>query len=236
MPTTETITITTRDGGSMPAHVSRPDGGSGPGILVLQEIFGVNTYIRDVCDRLAREGYTAVAPQLFWRIEPGFEANGGDQAALQAGMAIAGKFDAANGVADLGAAIDAVRALPGSGGRCGIIGFCFGGTFSYLAAVHHQPDAVVSYYGSGVAANIGEVAKVSCPIVFHFGDNDPFLPNADVDKIREATQGMGNVQVVVQAGGGHAFDNSFSPMFSQPAQASAAWSVTSPFLAKHLKG
>jgi len=191
MPTTETITITTRDGGSMPAHVARPDGGSGPGILVLQEIFGVNTYIRDVCDRLAREGYTAVAPELFWRIEPGFEANGGDQAALQAGMAVAGKFDGAHGVADL---------------------------------------------GSGVAGNIGEVAKVTCPIVFHFGDNDPFLPNADVDKIREATAGMGNVQVVVQAGGGHAFDNSFSPMFSQPDQAAAAWGITSPFLAANLKG
>jgi carboxymethylenebutenolidase len=114
------------------------------------------------------------------------------------------------------------------------MGFCFGGFQTFMMARHHRPDAAVSYYGSGIATQLDGVAEaLTCPILFHFGDNDPFLPNRDVDAIREATAAMGNVTVRQHWMGGHAFDNVLSP-FYQPHQAQLAWGETTAFLTRHL--
>jgi carboxymethylenebutenolidase len=220
---TEQVTATD---GSFAAHVALPERGEGPGILLLQEVFGVNRYIRSVAERLAGLGYVALAPDLFWRIERGVAIDDHSDAALRRAMGYAAKFDPERGVADLGAALAAVRALPECTGPVGVLGFCFGGTMAYLTAVHHDPAAVVSYYGSGVAGAIGEVGRVCCPLQLHFGDEDPYLPMADVDRIVAATDAMDSVEIVVQHGAGHAFDNSFSPTFSNPMAARAAWEET----------
>lgn len=233
MTTTETLSIAAADGGTFSAHVVRPDGGSGPAVLVLQEIFGVNVYIRDVCQRLAALGYVAVAPDMFWRIRPGVDLSTFDQADLETGMGLAGQFDPALGIADLGAALDAARGLS-STGKVGVVGFCFGGTFAFLAAANLQPDAAVSYYGSGVASAIDQLAKVTCPLQFHFGGSDPYIPNADVDTITAAVAGHPGAELHVQSAGGHAFDNSYSGMFSHPGSAAAAWELTTAFLGRHL--
>lgn len=230
MASTRTITITTPDGGAMSAHLAVPDSGSGPGLLVLQEIFGVNVYIRDVCDRLAAEGYVALAPDMFWRLQPGVALENFDEADLQTGIGFAMRFDGEAGIGDLAVALAALRELPECDGRAGVIGFCFGGTFAYLAAVHLDPDVAVSYYGSGVADTIGEAGKVTCPLLFHFGDNDPFIPNDGVDRVRAAVAPLKHVAVKVHAGGGHAFDNKYSATFSQPEHAAAAWAQTIEFL------
>ena len=235
MPTSHDITYPAPDG-EVPAVLVTPDAGTGPGIVLVQEIFGVNQYVRDVADRLAGEGYVVLAPHMYWRIEDDFvvEATGPDD--LPTAMAVAGQHQPEHGIADLGAAIDHLTGRAEVDGPVGIIGFCFGGTMAYLAAAHHDPAGAVSYYGSGVGSNLDLVHRITCPIQFHFGDHDDFLPNADVDALRTATAAMDNVEVLVQPGAGHAFDNHRNPMFANPEAAAAAWAHTSAFLAATLKG
>ncbi|MDH4146902.1 MAG: dienelactone hydrolase family protein [Acidimicrobiia bacterium] len=235
MAATRTDSITAADGTTFDAHVALPDGKAGPGVLVIQEVFGVNNYIRHVCSRLADLGYVALAPDVYHRQQPGFAVDRTGPEAVGAGVKMAMGHDGAQGLADLGQALAHLRGLPEVGGRkVGVTGFCFGGLQTFLVAKHHEPDAAVSYYGSNIHTQLDGVAdQVTCPLLFHFGDNDPFLPNADVDAIREATASMDHVTVRQHWMGGHAFDNCFSP-FYQPYQATAAWGETAAFFARHL--
>jgi carboxymethylenebutenolidase len=235
MPTaTRTETITVADG-SFDAHLALPSSGRGPGLVVLQEIFGVNTYIKSVCDRVAEMGYVAIAPDMFWRSEPGFtvEPEDGD-AGMEAAFAKMGGFDFASAPGDLGATFDHLMALGETTTGPGVMGFCFGGTLTYLAAAALDPICAVSYYGSGVAGMLDMAGDVTCPITFHFGDADPYLPNDDVQKVVDRFAAAPEAQVVIQHEAGHAFDNSFNPAFSNPQAANAAWHVTSSFLKTHL--
>jgi carboxymethylenebutenolidase len=235
MPTTRTETCTAADGTSFEAHVTLPASGRGPGVLVIQEIFGVNLYIREVCSRLAHLGYVALAPDVYHRQGAGFAVDRTGPEAVGAGYERMQAHDPQQAVADLGAALAHLRSLPETAGqRCGVVGFCYGGLMTYLVAKTFDPDAAVSYYGSNIANLLDGVAEqLTCPILFHFGDNDPFLPNADVDRIRGATKEMANVTVSQHWMGGHAFDNRFAP-FYQPMQATEAWGETAAFLARHL--
>lgn len=233
MPTSSEIVIPTADG-DIPAVLCVPDSGHGPGVVLIQEIFGVNTYIREVAERLAGEGYVALAPQMYWRIQTDFvvEATGPDD--LPVAFEVAGKHDPADGVSDAGAALAHLAERSEVDGPVGVMGFCFGGSMTYLAAAAHEPTCAVSYYGSMIGANLDKASSISCPILFHFGGDDPFLPMGDVEGLRTATEGMANVEINVEDGAGHAFDNNRNPMFSNPEAAAAAWARTSAFLAEHL--
>ena len=235
MPTSSDI-IVPSPAGDIPALLCVPESGHGPGVVLVQEIFGVNGYIRDVAERLAAEGYVTLAPHMYWRIEPDFavEATGPDD--LPTAFAVAGRHDPDDGVADVGAALTHLAGRPEVDGPVGVMGFCFGGSMAYLAAAAHDPACAVSYYGSMVGANLDKAAAITCPIQFHFGSDDAFLPNDDVEGLRAATEGMENVQIHVAEGAGHAFDNHRNPMFSNPDAAAAAWAKTSAFLAANLKG
>jgi carboxymethylenebutenolidase len=230
---TEMISAT--DGsGSFAGTVTVPPAGQGPGLLLLQEIFGVNEYLRAVGQRLAALGYVTLAPDLFWRQEPGVDLPH-DESAMGKGMQLAQGFDADKGAADLGASLAALRSLPEVGGRgAGVLGFCFGGTMAFLAAAVHDPDVAVSYYGSGVPSMLGMADQITCPILFHFGEADPFLPLEGAKAVEAAFGGREGCEVHIHAGAGHAFDNSFAPTFHQPEPATAAWDQTSAFLARHL--
>lgn len=234
MPTSTDILVPSADG-EIPALLCVPDSGHGPGVVLVQEIFGVNDYIRDVAERLAGEGYVALAPHMYWRIEADFavDATGPDD--LPTAFAVAGRHDPDDGVADVGAALAHLAERPEVDGPVGVMGFCFGGSMAYLAAAAHDPACAVSYYGSMVGANLDKAATITCPIQFHFGSDDAFLPNDDVEGLRAATEGMENVEIHVAEGAGHAFDNHRNPMFSNPDAAAAAWAKTSAFLAAHLK-
>lgn len=235
MAATRTETITAADGATFDGFLALPESGSGPGVLVIQEIFGVNTYIQQVCKRLAALGYVAMAPDCFHRQGAGFAVDRTGPEAVGEGIGKATKHDAELGVSDLGAALTHLRGLSEvGGGKVGVTGFCFGGLMTYLVAKNFNPDAAVSYYGSNIANLLdGVTEQLTCPILFHFGDNDPFLPNSDVDKIREATAAMDNVTVRQYWMAGHAFDNAFAP-FYQPYQANEAWGHTAAFFARHL--
>lgn len=236
MVTTRTESISAPDGGRFDAHLALPESGHGPGILVIQEIFGVNAYIRDVARRLADLGYVALAPDVFWRQEPGIEFDSADQANLEPAIAVAGKWDPESGLADLSAAFEHLSGLEQVTGPAGVIGFCFGGTQAFRLAQAASPACAVSYYGSGVPDHLDELHEIACPTLLHFGDNDPFIPNENVDAVKAAVADNHHVQLEVHAGGGHAFDNSFAPHFSQPEIAQKAWTETASFLYMHLGG
>ena len=235
MTAARTESVSTPDG-DLSAHVVVPASGSGPGVLVLQEIFGVNTYIRSVCDRLGALGYVALAPDVLWRQQPGFvvEPDEGDEG-MAAAMDVDRRYDWDHVRTDLGAALDHLAALPETAGPVGVMGFCFGGTLTFHVAADLGPACAVSYYGSGVAAALDEkAATVECPILFHFGDADPFLPNEDVARVQDAFANRHDALVVVHHGAGHAFDNHTSAVFRDPTAAAAAWRVSEHFLAQHL--
>src|SRR4051794_15749454 len=153
--------------GSFAGTVTVPPSGNGPGLLLLQEIFGVNEYLRAVGQRLAALGYVTLAPDLFWRQEAGVDLPH-DESAMGKGMQLAQGFDAAKGAEDLGASLAALRALPEVTGGAGVLGFCFGGTMSYLAAPVLDPHVAVSYYGSGVPPMAAIAGPVTWPIPFPF--------------------------------------------------------------------
>jgi carboxymethylenebutenolidase len=219
--------------GQFDLHVWVPAAGHGPGVLLFQEIFGVGPYIRSVAERLARLGYVVAAPDVFWRLQRNWEA-GHDEAGLQASIGLVSTFDFPQGVADCVAALERLRAMPEVDGGVGVMGFCLGGTLAWFVAAAGDPDVAISYYGSGVAGGLEQATQVSCPVIFHFGDNDPYLPNDQVDAIRGGVGDRSDVEIHVQAGAGHAFDNHEAAMFWNEAAATAAWERTVEFLRRHL--
>lgn len=226
---TESVTVAD---GTFDLHVWTPEGGSGPGMLLIQEIFGVGAYIRAVADRLADAGYVVGAPDVFWRFAPGWAADH-DQAGLEASLAQVGNLDPQQAIADCAAALAHLQTDPATGGRVGVIGFCLGGTLAWGVAAVAQPACCVSYYGSGVPSMLGLIDQVSCPTLFHFGDADAYIPNEGVDALAAAIAGREGFVINVERAG-HAFDNHESAMFYDEAAANAAWAKTMAFLATHL--
>jgi carboxymethylenebutenolidase len=220
------------EGGEMTMHVWTPGSGSGPAILLLQEIFGVGPYIRAVAERLAEAGYVVGAPDVFWRFAPGWESTH-DQDGLTASMAQVGKLDAPTAIADCTAALEALGAASGAASAPAVMGFCLGGTLAWGVAMAGQPSACVSYYGSGVASMLDGIDAVSCPTLFHFGNDDAFIPNEGVEAINAAIDGRPGFVLNVE-NAGHAFDNHESEMFWNESAAQAAWAKTMAFLAEHL--
>jgi len=229
--TTSTISVP-RDGGAMDLFLWTPDSPPNSAILVVQEIFGVGPYIRAVAERLAALGYLVGAPDVFWRFAPGWEG-GHDQAGLTASMEQAGKMDFPMAVADCLAGMDVLAAAPGITAAPGVMGFCMGGTLAWGVAVQGEPSVCISYYGSGVPSMIGQIGSVTCPTLFHFGNEDAFLPNEGVDAIAAAIAGRPQFVINVEAAG-HAFDNHESEMFYNEAAAHASWTKTVAFLTTNL--
>jgi carboxymethylenebutenolidase len=210
------IEVKAKDGGSFKAYLATPEKGSGPGIVLLQEIFGVNAYIRSVADHYAEEGYVVLAPDLFWRIEPGIELGFTEEDRKQA-FAYREKFDVDRSVEDIGATIAALRARPEMKGKVGAIGFCLGGLLAYLSAARLGVDCAVSYYGVGIEQVLGEAAKIKCPMVLHMGEKDRWTPPAVVSAIKAAFEGRPDIEIYVYPGVDHAFSRKGGSNFDKPA-------------------
>jgi carboxymethylenebutenolidase len=188
----ETTRLTAADGHAFDGWLARPRGKPRGGLVVLQEIFGVNGHIRDVTDSFAAEGYLTIAPALFDRVNPGIDI-AYDQ--LQAGRDVMMSLDRANTVRDISAAVAAVR----EAGRVGAIGYCWGGALADLAACQCGVDAAVSYYGRHTATWLD--LEPGCPVLYHFGKLDPFIPPETVAAIR-AGRPKGIFHVYEDAGHG----------------------------------
>ena len=210
------ITVKAKDGGSFKAYLATPAKGSGPGIVLLQEIFGVNAYIRGVADHYAEEGYVVLAPDLFWRIEPGVELGFGEEDRKRA-FEYREKFDIDKSVEDIGATIAALKALPECKGKIGAIGFCLGGLLAYLSAARLGVDCAVSYYGVGIEKALGEASKIKCPMVLNIAEKDKWTPPAVVDAIKKAFEGRPEVEIYVYPGVDHAFARKGVANFDKPA-------------------
>ena len=203
------IDIKAQDGGTFKAYLSLPhqarSGGKGPGILLIQEIFGVNSHIRGVADQYASDGYTVLAPDVFWRAQPMIELGYGPED-REKGIGIMQKMDFAAAVGDLAATAATLRALPECGGKVASIGYCMGGMLSYLCAAHAGVDAAVCYYPGGVHNKLEEAGKIRCPVLFHFGGNDAHIPAAAVDAVKQAFAGREGVRIDVYPGAEHGFN------------------------------
>ena len=219
--------------GSFDLTVWLPAAGTGPGLLLIQEIYGVSDYIREVADDLAGLGYVVAAPDLFWRLEPGYQA-AHDEAGLTRSLDMVSRFDAAQGVADSAAALEHLATLPEVEDGTGVIGFCLGGTIAYFLAAQAEPDVVISFYGSGVPDNTEALDRIGSPLQFHFGGSDPYIPRDQVARVEEAAAGRDNVEIHVEEDAGHAFHNRKAPMFHVPEPAARAWRRTEEFLQRHL--
>ena len=228
-----TTTIPTHDGRSMPAYIARPTTGRGPGLVFLHEIFGITNYIKQRARDLADLGYITVVPELFWRIGPNIVLPEDTQEGLQQGMGTLQKLDEPQAVEDAAAALEYLRGLPETDGRAGVFGFCMGGRLAYMVAAEADPDLLVSYYGSGIGAQLEDASRVSSPAIFHFGSADPFLPVSEAERIRQAFANHAATEVHMHADAGHAFDNP-SPMFHHAAASREAWPQTADFLRRHL--
>lgn len=218
--------------GSMTMPLWVPDSGRGPAIVLIQEIFGVGPFIRAVGERLAAAGYVVGAPDVFWRFAPGF-VGAHDQAGMEASMKQAGNLDPATAIADCVAAVEHLAGLDEVTGRPGVMGYCLGGTLAFGVAAADSPSVCVSYYGSGVPGMLDRLGDVSCPTLFHFGGEDPFIPIAGVEALAEAIKGTAGIALNIEAAG-HAFDNHESEMFYNEGAAKAAWAKTMAFFGEHL--
>lgn len=222
----QTITLTTDDGHRLSAHEAKPAGAARGGLVVVQEIFGVNAHIRKVTDGYAAAGYRAIAPAIFDRAEPGVDL-GYDAADRDKGLALRQKIGLDQTLLDIAAAAAALKGA----GKTGVVGYCLGGSLAWLAATRLDGlAAAVGYYGGMIAAHLGETPR--CPVMLHFGENDAGIPMSDVDKIK-ATVDQARVQVFVYPGAGHAFNRDGSANWHE-ASAKLALRRTLEFLAEHL--
>jgi len=177
----EFVTLTALDGHKLGAYVARPGGDPIAGLVVVQEIFGVNAHIRSVTDGYAKDGFLAIAPALFDRIQPNVELKY-EGAEAQTGRELAQKLVTDLALSDIGAAIE--FACSSTGKKIGVIGYCYGGTLAWLAATRLHPAAAVGYYGGQIAKHLDEEPAV--PVMLHFGKQDNHIPAADVEKIQAA--------------------------------------------------
>jgi carboxymethylenebutenolidase len=194
--------IRSLDGGEFSAYLALPAGGRGPGVVVLQEIFAVNQYLRDVCDWYAARGFVAICPDLFWRIEPDLDLAEKDH---EKARALLGKLDHAKAVDDAAAALDFLRAHPACTGRAGAVGFCFGGRLAYMLAVRYRPDVAIGYYGVGIERALDDAKNLACPLMLHIAGLDKYSPPPVVEQIRAALSPDPRVTIHVYPDADHAF-------------------------------
>ena len=207
----------------MPVHEWGSAASDAPGILLLQEIFGVSDYIKQRAADLAAFGYYVIAPEIYWRLDD-TELDESAPELLPRAMGIMQRVDWPQAVTDSVACLEYLR---GRGHGIGIVGFCFGGGLAFNVAAVSSPDVLVSYYGSALPRLLELAPKVTATSLHHFGDADAYL---DVDAVIPA---LGDAEIHRYAGAGHAFDNPL-PVFHHADASGLAWHRTQDFLARHL--
>ena len=200
----QSVTITGKDG-SFSGYLASPGSDKGPGIVVVQEIFGVTKGLRDICDGLASRGFFALAPDLFWRLKPGVELSDKIEAERQQALAYMGQFNRDTGLTDIQSALDHLRKLPGATGKAGVLGYCLGGQLAYLAAARTDSQASVGYYGIRIEDQLDHAKNLKQPLMLHIAEGDAFVPPPAQTKIEQALGSNPLVTLYKYALMGHAF-------------------------------
>ena len=198
------IQVNAGDGGAFKAYVSLPAGGRGPGLVLLQEIFGVNATMREQADAWAEEGYVVIVPDLFWRIQPGIELDYSPEGWKRAFECFQA-FDVDKGIEDVQATIDTLRRDPALDGKVGAVGYCLGGKLAYLTGTRTDVDCSVCYYGVGIDEKLDELADLEGPMLMHFAELDKFVPREAAAKVEAAARDHELVAVYDYPGVDHAF-------------------------------
>jgi carboxymethylenebutenolidase len=230
--TAKQIAISTPDG-SFAGYLAQPTSGRGPGIVVIQEIFGVNQVMRDIADGLASHGYFALVPDLFWRLEPGVQLTDKTDAEWQRAFDLMNRFDPDKGVADIQAAIDTLRGREGCTGKVGAVGYCLGGLLAYLTAARTTVDASVGYYGVNIHEKLGEAKTIKKPLMLHIAGKDQFVPPEAQKKILDGLSGNQLVTIHTYPEMDHAFARIGGAHYDK-ACADLANGRTSTFFRQHL--
>ena len=212
----EEIRLTASDGGTFAAYLALPARLPAPALVVLPEIFNSNPHIRSVADGYAADGFIALAPDVFWRQEAGCYLPYTDVGRTKA-RALQAQLDTDSFARDLGDIVAALRARPDCTGKVGVMGFCLGGRFAWLASTRLPVEAAVSYYGVSIDRHLDEAGRRRCPLLMHFASDDPHVPEATVAAIRARQEGEAGVDIHVYPGTEHGFNRKGYPMFNEGA-------------------
>jgi carboxymethylenebutenolidase len=226
------VTIKGHDG-AFAAYVAKPKTSPAPAVVVLQELFGVNADIRKTCDELAEQGFLAVAPDLFWRQEPGVDLSVTSEADWQHGLRLYQAYDRDAGVRDIKATLDAVAKLPECSGKIAVQGYCLGALMTFLTAVRSHVDAAVAYHGGDTEKYLGEADNLSAPLLMHLAEEDEFISKSAQAEIKAALAGKPNATVYSYPGQHHAFAR-HNGLHYNAAAAALANGRTSEFLHQQL--
>ncbi len=227
-----TITIETGEG-PMNAYLATPPGGSGPALVVIQEIFGVNQVMRDLTDGFAAQGFVAICPDLFWRIEPGIDITDKSEAEWKRAFELFNAFNVEKGINDIAATIATIRHGHGSTGKVGAVGYCLGGKLAYLTATHTDIDASVGYYGVGLDQLTSEAGSIRKPLMLHIAGQDKFAPPPVQEKVHAALDGNELVTLHDYPDDDHAFARVGGEHYDK-ASADQANARTLAFFKQHL--
>jgi carboxymethylenebutenolidase len=219
--------------GQFGGYLASPSTGSGAGIVVIQEIFGVNKVMRDVADSFAARGYFALAPDLFWRLEPGVQLTDKSDAEWKRAFALMQKFDPDKGVSDIQATIRHLRGLDGASGKVGAVGYCLGGLLAYLTAARTDADASVGYYGVNIDSKLDEANNIAKPLMLHVAEKDQYVKPEAQKKIVDALKTNPHVTIHLYPGMDHAFAREGGAHYDK-ACADLANGRTSTFFKQHL--
>jgi len=228
------ITINGRDG-AFRAYIARPDELPAPAVVVLQELFGVNADIRKHCDELAELGFIAVAPDLFWRQEPGVDLSVTSEADWQHGLRLYQAYDRDAGVRDVEDTADTVaKKMPECTGKIAVLGYCLGALMTFLTAVRYRVDAAVAYHGGDTEKYLGEVGGLHAPLLMHLAEEDEFISKPAQAEIKAALAGKPNATIYSYPGQRHAFSRHNGAHYNVAA-AALANGRTSEFLKEQLR-
>jgi carboxymethylenebutenolidase len=205
---------------SFEGYLALPQSGKGPALIIIQEIFGVNSHIRAVADQYAADGYVVLAPDIFWRAQRRVELTY-VESDREKGIGLLQKTDVGLAVADIGASAAVLRAMPEVTGEIAAIGYCFGGRLAYLAAAQGMLDLAVSYYGGGIQNSLDEAAKIKVPMLFHYAENDHSIPLSAVGEVKERFAGRDDAEFHLYTGAEHGFNCTDRASYNQHASALA---------------
>jgi carboxymethylenebutenolidase len=220
--------------GAFHAYIARPAKLPSPAVVVLQELFGVNADIRATCDELASKGFIAIAPDLYWRLEPGIDLNVRSEADWQHGLRLNTAFDRDTGAKDIMETVRTVVELPESTGRVALQGYCIGGLMAFITAARYEVDAAVAYHGGDTEKYLGEVGGLHAPLLMHLGEEDEFISKTAQAEIKAALAKKPNATVYSYPGQRHAFSRHNGKHYNAAA-AALANRRTSEFLHQQLR-
>jgi carboxymethylenebutenolidase len=220
--------------GTFTAYIARPEQLPAPAVIVLQELFGVNADIREKCDELAEQGFIAVAPDLFWRQEPGVDLSVTSEPDWQHGLRLYEVYDRDAGVRDIEDTVDTVGKMPECTGRIAALGYCLGALMTFLTAVRYRVGVAVAYHGGDTEKYLGEVDGLHAALLMHLGDEDEFISKAAQAEIKAALAGKPNTTIYGYPGQRHAFSRHNGAHYDAAA-AALANGRTSEFLNHHLR-